>query len=404
LKKKFALVLALAVVGAGVFAAAASALHFDNGDCVESGPGAIWICPTGQVDAGYSATLKGSGGCGPALPYQYRVLSGALPPGISLSSSGVFSGRPTTAGTYEFYLELSDENPPSQPWCIPKTAERQFRISIDPGLSISKDPRPVGTVGVPYSNTIVASLISSPDSTQAASNLTWSVISGALPTGINLGASDGVLSGTPTTEGSYTFTVKATDGPRSDTETFTIVVRTPVLIAPIGLHQWGLHGSEIGIPISTKLTATGGTGTFTWTLSAGSLPTGLVLGADGTIAGKPKIAGKFPFTVQVADSEGRTATVSTTLTVAAKLSFKTVTLRAAKVGRLYNAKLVTLGGVTPVKWSILRGTLPRGIHFAKKLGMFTGTPKREGTYRVTVQAVDGYGIKTQKTFVLVVKA
>jgi large repetitive protein len=403
LKKKFALIFALALVAAGVFAATASALHFDNGDCVESGPGAIWICPTGQVDAGYSATLKGSGGCGPALPYQYRVLSGALPPGISLSSSGVFSGRPTTAGTYEFYLELSDENPPSQPWCIPKTAERQFRISIDPGLSISKDARPVGTVGVPYSNAIAASLISSPDSTQPATNLTWSVISGALPPGINL-ASDGVLSGTPTAEGSSTFTVKATDGSRSDTETFTIIVRTPVAITPIGLHQWGLHGSEVGIPLSTKLTATGGTGTFTWTLSAGALPTGLVLGTDGTISGRPRLAGKFPFTVQVADSEGRTATVSTTLTVAAKLSFKTLTLRAAKVGRLYNAKLVTLGGVTPVKWTVLRGTLPRGIHFAKKLGMFTGTPKREGTYRVTVQAVDGYGIKTQKTFVLVVKA
>jgi hypothetical protein len=403
--KKFALVFVLALVGAGVLASSAAALHFDNSDCVESGGGGIWICTTGQVDAAYSATLKGSGGCGPALPYQYRVLSGALPPGISLSSSGVFSGKPTTAGTYEFYLELSDENPPSQPWCIPKTAERQFRITVNPGLSLSKDQRPVGTVGTPYSNPIPASLVTSPSSTQPATNLAWSVITGTLPPGITLGASDGVLSGTPTTEGSYTFTVKATsDSAGSDTETYTIVVRTPVVIAPLGLHPWGLHGSEVGIPIDTTLSATGGTGTFTWTLAGGSLPTGVILGQDGTISGTPNTAGKYAFTVQVTDSEARTTSLNVLLPVAGKLAFKTLALKAARVGRVYNAKLKTLGGVLPVKWKILRGTLPRGLHFGKKLGVFTGKPKREGTYRVTVQAIDGYGIKAQKTFVLVVKA
>jgi hypothetical protein len=402
--KKFALVLVLALVGAGIFAATASALHFDNGDCVESGPGGIWICTTGQVGAGYSATLKGSGGCGPALPYQYRVLSGGLPPGISLSSSGTFSGTPTTSGTYEFYLELSDQNPPSASWCVPKTAERQFRISIDPGLSLSKDPRPVGTIGVPYSNQIAASLVTSPTSTQPASGLSWSVISGTLPTGVNLGASDGTLSGTPTTEGSFTFTVKATGSGASDTETYTIVVRTPVLITPVPLTWAGKHGSEIGVAINAKLVATGGTGTFTWALGGGALPTGVTLGQDGTIAGTPKLAGSYAFTAQVTDSEGRTATVNLSVKVAAKLSIKTTALKIGKVGRAYTFKLKTLGGALPVKWTILRGTLPKGLHFGKKLGVFLGKPKQEGTYRVTVEAVDAYGIKAHKTLVLVVKA
>jgi hypothetical protein len=230
------------------------------------------------------------------------------------------------------------------------------------------------------------------------------VIAGTLPPGINLGASDGVLSGTPTTAGDYTFTVKATDGSRSDTETFTIVVRTPVLITPVPLTWAGKHGSEVGIPIETTLSATGGTGTFTWALAGGTLPTGVILGQDGTISGTPRLAGKYAFTAQVTDSEARTASVNLSVTVAGKISFKTITLRAARVGKLYKATLKTVGGVTPVKWKILRGTLPRGLHFAKRLGVFVGTPKREGTYRVTVQAIDGYGIKTQKTFVLVVNA
>ena len=59
--KKFALVFVLALVGAGVYAASAFALHFDNSDCVESGPGGIWICTTGQVGAGYSGPAVAGG-------------------------------------------------------------------------------------------------------------------------------------------------------------------------------------------------------------------------------------------------------------------------------------------------------------------------------------------------------
>jgi hypothetical protein len=96
--------------------------------------------------------------------------------------------------------------------------------------------------------------------------------------------------------------------------------------------------------------------------------------------------------------------VDALLAVASKLSVKTLALRTARVGRLYKAKVATLGGALPVKWTILRGTLPRGIHFAKKLGMFIGTPKREGKYRVTLQVVDALGIKAQKTLFLTVNA
>ena len=396
MKKKFALIFALALVAAGVFVSTAAALRFETGDCYESGPGGTWICPGGVTGQPYAAQLTGAGGCGPALPYQYRVLSGALPPGLSLASNGLISGSPTTTGTYEFYVELSDEDPPSQSWCRPSKSERQFSITVIAGLDLEPSSVPPGTVGVSYSATLSAT---------PAGIQSWTIAEGSLPPGLILGASNGVITGMPNTVGSYKFKIQVSDTEkRSVAREYTINVSQPLTVTPLGIHWEGLHGSEVGVAISTKLVATGGTGTFIWSVTGGSLPAGVALGADGTIAGKPKLAGKFAFTVQVADSEGRTATVSTTLTVAAKLSFKTVTLRAAKVGRVYNAKLVTLGGVTPLKWTILRGTLARGIHFAKKLGMFTGTPKREGTYRVTVQAVDGYGIKTQKTFVLVVKA
>src|SRR5262249_33160740 len=69
--------------------------------------------PVGTVGQPYGKTFGGAGGCGPALPYQYTVISGALPPGLSLSFSGTISGTPTAAGSYSFYVNLSDPNPPT---------------------------------------------------------------------------------------------------------------------------------------------------------------------------------------------------------------------------------------------------------------------------------------------------
>jgi hypothetical protein len=400
------LLLAVVLVAtlAGALATTAAALRFDDAKpCVDTEP--LFVCPSGNVGKPYSIQLVGAGGCGPALPYQYRILNGALPGGLSLSSSGLISGVPTGAGSSRFWVELSDENPPSAAWCIPKTAERELIIVVEPGLSIENQSLAPATVGQSYSATLTASLLSttSPRVGRRAS-ATWSVHSGALAAGVAL-SPDGVLSGTPTTEGSYQFVVRADSGGQVDMETLTITVRQAVVIAPLDARWSGVHGSEVGIPVSATLSATGGTGTFTWALAEGSdLPTGVVFGADGTISGTPRVAGTFAFTAQATDSEGRTATLNATLHVAAKLAFKTVALRAAKVGKLYSAKLKTSGGVSPLKWKLLRGTLPRGVNFAKKLGLFTGTPKREGSYRVTVQAIDGYGIKAQKTFVLVVTA
>jgi hypothetical protein len=405
--KRFLGALVVVAVFAGVIVSAAPATRFTDDPCPEAGGGGIRVCPGGLVDSSYSVQLDGAGGCGPGLPYQYRVINGALPSGLSLSSSGLISGRPTAAGTANFWIELSDQDPPTADWCIPKTAEREFTITINPGLTLSKDPLAPGTVGSPYSKTLSALLTFAPGQTQVPSSpLAWSIAAGALPPGLALGAGDGVLTGTPTTVGSYTFTVQAVlDAQRSDVETYTINVAQPVVITSPFTAPAVPPKSEVGVPFSATLTPSGGNGTFTWALAGGTLPTGVVFGTtDGTVSGTPRTAGRFPFSVTLTDSDGRTTTLNATLVVAAKLSIKTLVLRAGKVGRLYRAKLATLGGVLPTKWTILRGTLPRGVHFAKKMGVFLGTPRREGRYRVTVQVVDALGVKSQKTLVIVVNA
>jgi hypothetical protein len=86
--------------------------------------------PTGTVGSFYSHQFRGDGGCGPALPYQFTILSGALPPGLSLASDGLVGGVPTRAGSWSFWLELSDQDPPSASWCRPAKSQREFTIEI----------------------------------------------------------------------------------------------------------------------------------------------------------------------------------------------------------------------------------------------------------------------------------
>ena len=196
-----------------VFATAAWAIRFTD----ES-----YFPPVGTVGVPYSFTFTGAGGCGPALPYQFTVLNGSPPPGLTLAKSGLVSGTPTQAGSWSFWVNLSDENPPSADWCRPAEAQREFTITIKAGggtvpppppppiplppppapVSITTSTLPEATAGTPYSTSFTAS---------GTASKSWSITSGNLPAGLSL-KSNGDLIGTPTAAGTVSFTVKVTAG------------------------------------------------------------------------------------------------------------------------------------------------------------------------------------------------
>lgn len=163
---------------------------------------------------------------------------------------------------------------------------------------------PAGTTTVAYLQTLAASGGEAP--------YTWSLASGTLPAGLTLG-SDGVISGTPTTAGTSTFTVRATDsGSRAGTKSLSIVVATPVTVTTASLAN-----GTVGTALSRTLAASGGTTPYTWSLASGALPAGLSLSSVGVISGTPTTAGTANFTVRVTDSLSRTATRDLSLTIAA---------------------------------------------------------------------------------------
>jgi large repetitive protein len=405
--------LKLAVIVLGLLAAIAvtgsSAADFevDKGPCPEPpGGGPVLLCPTGYVGVPYEIELESEEGSG-CTPYVwYEIVNSSLPAGLSMSRDGVISGVPTRADFVRFWVWNHDltaaQGGPS--WCAREDrSEKEFSIPIDPGLSIVKESVKPATVGQPYTETLTTRRVYTLNPPTGPNvQATWSLASGALPPGITLSAG-GALSGTPTSEGSYAFDVKAQNGGPFDTETYTLAVRQPVLVkASLGATE--RPSAEVGIRFGKAATATGGTGTYTWSLTSGALPAGVALDATkGTISGTPQRAGNFAFALTATDTEGRLATANASMTVASSLTIKTLRLKTARLARTYQARLVPVGGVQPLKWRVSRGKLPLGIRLSRSLGTLAGTPRRTGPFRVTVEARDALGAKSQRTLVLLVR-
>src|SRR5579864_1379633 len=178
------------------------------------------------------------------------------------------------------------------------TAAKNSPFLLARQLMIGTTSLPDGVSGTAYSATL--------QSTGGTGAVTWSLTTGTLPTGLTLNTSTGAITGTPTTPGTP-ITVKATDSatpPNSVTTALNIVVNGNAPTFFISATQ--LPNGSAGTPYDQILTVTGGTSPFTWSVAAGSLPTGLNLGPKtGEITGTPTSAtagANFTFSVSVTDS------------------------------------------------------------------------------------------------------
>jgi hypothetical protein len=290
---------------------------------LNGGPADVWVFQiTGSTltTAGASnvAVIGGANSCnvfwqvatsatlGAASTFRGSIFSGVS---IGVGTTANVIGR-TIAGTGAVTLDgtngiggcstpgAAPPPPPPPPTCP--------TIDFNPGTV------PGGTVGVAYTQTFTGSGGNSP--------YHFSVRAGALPPGVTLATSSpGVLAGTPTTAGTFTFTVRATDSNGCFVERpYSIVVAAAAVPPPtcpaISFTPATLPNAAIGVAITQTLAGSGGTGPYSFGVTAGTLPSGMTLTPGGVLSGTPTTLGTSTFTIRGTDANGcfaeRTFTVS----------------------------------------------------------------------------------------------
>ena len=264
--------------------------------------GTLTISPStlnnGELGVGYQQRPLISGG---TQNYTVSVTAGILPPGLQVSANnqganpvGYIYGDPSTAGTYSFTYQATDSSYP------PNVANANYSITILPAgtFAILTTTLPSGEVGAGYNQQPLASGGIQP--------YTFSISAGALPPGVTLTTSTGVLSGSPTAAGTYSFTYTATDfsiPPKTATANLSIKIFPAVTITTTTLPD-----ASVGtVYVSPPMQATGGAPPYSFNSS--SLPISLT----ERISFLPQVVGVQSSTISVVDSIG--ASASTTLNV-----------------------------------------------------------------------------------------
>jgi hypothetical protein len=339
--------------------------------------------PAGTANVGYAATLQASGGEG---TYTWSVISGSLPPGISLgASTGALSGTPTSAGTWAFTITARDQV---------NTANADSKaLSITVGgtpLSIPTGPLPSATVNVSYSAQLQASGGTAPYS--------WTIVSGVLPNGLSLNAGSGVISGSPLSSGSWNFTVQVSDSnsPQLTSSKALSIVVEQAPVTTVQVMTGSMPPANVGADYSAQLLASGGTTPYSWAVVSGALPDGLVLNTEsGVLSGTPRSAASRTFTVQVSDSSSPRLNASKAFTIVVEAAsatsgvrITTSSLPSGRVGNPYKATLQA-AGATPFTWSLVGGALPPGLSLHAGTGEISGRPTTYGVWTFTVRVIDG---------------
>ena len=221
----------------------------------------------------------------------------------------------------------------------------------------------------------------------------WSMSSGILPAGLSFsGGMSGRIYGTPTSVGTSTFAVELSSGWQTTTKPLSITIWDVVTFVSVQ-PKTGITGELY----ADTLTATGGNGIYTWSVSFGTLPSGLSLSPSGIIGGTPTARVQERFVKFEVTSAGSTASSSfLTVTVIDRPQITSSVLSNGQTGLRYSKQLAMTGGggfFSNAAWSLVSGDLPPGLSLTGSGGI-SGTPTQAGTWTFRV-SVTVFGVSDE---------
>jgi large repetitive protein len=336
-----------------------------------------------------------------AITVAYTVTSGAIPPGVNISTLGssvYIKGAPSTVGSVTFTVTATDSV-----GAVTKTA---YTLVVNPPITLNPSSGNfVSTIGVPLNqviDTVPGTGTPVPSET---------VTSGTLPQGLNFVNSPGAvtISGTPTTTGTVAFQVKAIDDVGSTvTENYTLTINPGLVLSPATLPS-----AAQGQSYSQQITATGGTGphSASYTVTSVTQPASLGFTIDTTggvlsiTASNPSL-GTVTFNATFTDVAGATATGSYTLSVRPYVAISPNSIPQGTVGTFYDAVITGSGGVGTITLAsiVAGGMLPAGLSLVTSGNTVTisGTPAAAGSVTIVVTGVDTSGDTGARVYPLTV--
>lgn len=315
---------------------------------------------------------------------------GSLPPGVTFNDNGngtgTFTGTPnaSTSGVYNLIITAANG--------VGTPVNQSFTLSVHDKPTIISSNTTTFTTGNAGNFTVL---------TNGFPASTFSKV-GALPSGVTL-SSAGVLSGTPAagTSGTYPITITASNGVNPDaTQNFTLVVNPGPEFTSSNTATFAV--GTLGNFQATVINLPGAT----FSLTAGTLPSGVTLNSAGLLSGTPAIgtSGVYPITIAVANGSGTTASQNFTLNVSGPPRFTSLNAATFIAGSPGSFAVTAMG--FPVPTFTRSGTLPPGVTFNTTTGILSGTPSATTgkVYTVTFKATNSFGNVSQSFMLTVNRA
>jgi len=339
-------------------------------------PGAVQNVP-------YLEQIQPAGGTPP-----YHFVLGqfsSLPPGLTLdSATGKVSGTPTTQTSDTMLVTITDSA--TQPASISPFVT----VGVAPPLSFQTTSLPDGPRGIGYGGNIGV--------TGGRPPYTVQVTSGALPDSLTISSASffntANISGTPTKDGTFQFTLKVSDSYETpNTATHNFQIRVSDQIAITGPGSAGILYNQ---SYSTSFPVTGGIPPYTWQMGAVP-PAGFAFDTTtGVLTGTPTGPGFFNPNVSVHDSSNppQSATYfQFVLDIYGKLIITASSLPPITTGHDTSIGIFSTGGAGPLQWSISSGAVPPGMTFGTndywEIATISGAPAQAGSYAFTLALSDG---------------